>query len=245
MKRIFIFIGGLSVLFFPVQSQEIVHFLSKDSLKITADYYASEAQLPYILFFHQARSSRGEFRNIAPRFVKMGHSCLAVDLRSGNEMNYIVNETATLAKKEKLPHAMSDAVADIQAAIHYAFKKSNQPVILFGSSFSASLVLEEAVSDTLVAAVIAFSPGEYFRGISVKDSLTSLAKPFFVAGTKSEEKYIRELLSTANGNKGFLFFPEKGKGVHGAKTLSKDNPNSSEYWLSLVMFVRSLHLDIE
>jgi len=242
MKRTFLFIGLLVGLISSGRSQETISFRSGDGLKITADYYAAPRQSPYILFFHQAGSSRGEFRNIAPRFVKMGFNGLAVDLRSGNEMNFITNETAALAKNENLPHAMTDAIFDIRAAIRYAYGKSGRTVILFGSSYSASLVLEEAVSDTMVAAVIAFSPGEYFRNISVKDSLTGLDKPFFVTGTKSEEKYIRELMSTTTENKGFFFFPEEGNGVHGSRALWQDNPTSSEYWLSLVMFVRSLHL---
>jgi len=242
VKKILLGIGLLFGWGLSTQSQELVNFYSGDSLLIAADYYASDPQAPYVLFFHQARSSRGEYRSIAPRFVKMGFNGLAVDLRSGNEMNYITNETAVLAKNEKLNHTMTDAISDIRAAIHFAFEKSGKPVVLFGSSYSASLVLEEAKSNPHVSAVIAFSPGEYFRRTSVKDSLSGLDKSFFVTGTKSEEKYIRELMSTTHENKGSLFFPEKGNGVHGARALWNDNPNASEYWFSLVLFVRSLHL---
>jgi len=115
------------------------------------------------------------------------------------------------------------------------------PVLVFGSSYSASLVLEEAAKDSLINAVIAFSPGEYFRGQSVKDSIAGLSTPFFVAGTQHEKDYIIELLSMTNSPRGTIFIPEGGLGRHGASALWKSNNNSSEYWLALVMFVKSLN----
>ena len=69
--------------------QEMVFFTSSDGLKISADFYQSDPFQPYMIFMHQARSSRGEYKEIAPRFVKMGYNCLVVDLRSGGEMNYV------------------------------------------------------------------------------------------------------------------------------------------------------------
>ena len=54
--------------------QEMVFITSSDGLKITADFYQSDPFQPYMIFMHQARSSRGEYKEIAPRFVKMGYN---------------------------------------------------------------------------------------------------------------------------------------------------------------------------
>jgi hypothetical protein len=40
---------------------------------------------PYILLSHQAGSNRAEYAPIAPRLVKPGFNCLAIDQRSGGE----------------------------------------------------------------------------------------------------------------------------------------------------------------
>jgi len=221
--------------------QKQITFFSEDSLSITADLYEQDVNFPYVVFFHQAGSSRGEYREIAPRFLKMGYNALVVDLRSGKESNYVQNQTATKANELNLAREMIDARQDIRASVHHAQKlRNNQPVIVFGSSYSASLVLEEAVSDSLISAVIAFSPGEYFRGHSVKDSIEGLSIPYFVSGSQPEKDYIYELLSKTNSPGGVIFIPETRAGKHGASSLWSDNENSSEYWLALVMFIRSL-----
>lgn len=230
------------VLSLPVLSsgQEKLGLSASDGLEITADFYQADPFQPYMIFMHQAGSSRGEYNEIAPRFLKMGYNCLVVDLRSGGEMNYVQNETAKRAKQENIPHSMLDARRDVAAAVDYAFKASGKPVILFGSSYSATLALEEAKSDPKVQAVIAFSPGEYFPGHSVKETLAGFKKPYFVTGSLDEKPYIEELLSETNSSSGIIFSPQDGQGRHGASTLWKEEPSSSEYWLALIMFIRSL-----
>ena len=220
--------------------QEKVTFFSDDSLEITANFYQADPFQPYVVFFHQARSSKGEYNEIAPKFLKMGYNCLVVDLRSGGEMNYVQNETALRAKQNNIPQSMLDARKDVAAAVAYAFKASARPVILFGSSYSATLALEEAKSDPKVRAVVAFSPGEYFPGHSVKETLAGLKKPYFVTGSLNEVPYIEELLSETNSASGTIFSPQEGQGRHGASTLWKEEPASSEYWLALILFFRSL-----
>lgn len=227
----------------PVLSigQKQIAFFSEDSLSITADLYVQDKDFPYVVFFHQAGSSRGEYREIAPRFLKMGYNALVVDLRSGKESNFVQNQTAAKANELNLAREMIDARQDIRAATQYAQQLSNnQAVLVFGSSYSASLVLEEATRDSLINAVIAFSPGEYFRGHSVKNSIEGLSIPFFVSGSQAEKNYIQDLVSLTASPRGTIFIPENGFGKHGASSLWNSNENASEYWLALVMFVRSL-----
>ena len=229
------------LLFFPLalfgQKSEI-SIEATDGLVLTADLYESSPTSHYIILFHQAGSSRGEFLEIAPRFQKMGYNVLAVDLRSGSNMNYVNNESAERAREKHLAMEMLDAHKDITAAISHVQSLTSIPVILLGSSYSASLVLEEAAVNVGVKGVISFSPGEYFPGHSVKESIKCLDKPAFITATVQEEPFVTEL--TEGLVQRTLFVPQGGEGVHGARALWKENETSSEYWLALILFVRSL-----
>ena len=222
-------------------TKEKVSFPSTDGLEITADKYVADEDYPYILLFHQAGSSRGEFRDIAEKLLKLRYNCLAVDLRSGDNANFVNNETASRAREEGKPVSFLDARGDVVAAIDYASGLNASDVILLGSSYSASLVLLEGLKRPDVQAIIAFSPGEYFgKELRMEDSLKTCTKPLFVAVTKREEPYVKQMLSAFPENDYTLFRPET-RGVHGARALWDDNPSKDEYWLALLQFINNLN----
>lgn len=214
---------------------------SKDGVKVVADLYGSAQDAPYVLLFHQAESSRGEFPEIAGRIVKMGFNCIAADLRSGGEMNFVKNETAQQAKDLHLPTEYLDAWADIKATINYAWKLSNKPVILLGSSYSASLCLIEGKDNKNVQAVIAFSPGEYFGDkLKVSSLISGMNKPVFAACTPREYPYMEQLFKGVPATEKTLVKPSKGKGRHGASMLWENSDVSDEVWLQLMVFFRNM-----
>ena len=224
-------------------AQRIVTFPSEDDLTITADLYQQDKNFPFILLFHQANSSRGEYKETALKFEKMGYNCLAVDLRSGKEINYVQNETAARAAELKLPATYLDAEKDILAAIAYVKKISDKKVVLCGSSYSASLVMKVGNKNPDVLGVIAFSPGEYFEPrIVIKNFLTDYDKPIFVAATVKEKQFVQELTSDIPVENLTLFTPKQGEGIHGSKTLWEIYPESEEVWLSLLLFFKKLAL---
>lgn len=240
MKTILI-ISLAAILGMNHAGREKVTFRSSDGLVITADRYVVKEEYPYILLFHMLGSSRGEYIEIAEKLNKLNYNCLAVDLRTGKNSNYINNETARLAEQTGKPARLIDARMDVRAAIDYAWHENPKPVILFGSSFSASLCLVEGQSDDRVAAVIAFSPGEYFGDdLRIEDELDHFEKPLFVASTQRELPYIREMLSQVDPKYLTLFSPEDSPGVHGAKALWESSKDKDEYWLDLLVFFNSL-----
>jgi HJR/Mrr/RecB family endonuclease len=85
-------ISFLSTLNVEAQTARRVKFPSKDGVTITADMYEANPDYPWIVLFHKAQSSRGEFQRIAVKLNKLELNCMAVDLRSGKEANFIVNE---------------------------------------------------------------------------------------------------------------------------------------------------------
>lgn len=231
------------VLFFSFSliSQETVTFKAPDGLEITANLYEIDETLPYIVLFHQALSSKGEYKEIAIKLLKLGYNCLAVDLRSGGNFNYIQNETAIRAKKQGLSTEYLDAEQDIKAAVDWTYSKSNKKVIVLGSSYSASLCLKIAKNEPKIKTVIAFSPGEYFLPkIKIADELKGYLKPTFIASSKREFKYIEEMFTEVPTDYKTFFQPQEGDGVHGAKALWKDNKTNKEYWLALFLFFKTI-----
>jgi predicted alpha/beta hydrolase len=222
-------------------AQKNISFPSIDGLNITADFYENKEESPWLLLFHQANFSRGEYRETAERFVKIGYNCLAVDLRSGGEVNFVKNKTALEAKEKNLPTNYMDALQDIKASIEYAYSKSKKPIVILGSSYSASLCLMLAKDNNHVKAVIVFSPGEYFgKDNLIRDYIDGLSKPVFAASSVSEYKFMMELLNKVDNQKLTTFKPSEGAGIHGSKALWKENSSSDEYWLALLMFFNQI-----
>ncbi len=221
-------------------AQETITFNSKDGLPITADLYISSTQNPYIILLHQAGYSRGEYREIAPKLVNLGYNCLAIDLRSGNEVNYVKNETAAKAKEKNLPGNYLDALPDIHAAIDYVRQKSNKSVVLWGSSYSASLSLMVAPQELKIGALVVFSPGEYFEPSDfIKSKIGKISVPVLALSSKSENPELVDLLSVVPKSLVTIFKPTD-EGKHGSKALWESNKSNKEYWMAVTLFFSKL-----
>ena len=239
MRLIIISIFTFSFLF--LEAQEKVTFSAEDGLKITADLYETDPGNPYILLFHQAGYSRGEYRQIANKILKFGYNCLAVDLRAGGEVNYIQNHTALLAVQQGYSVDYLSSQKDIEAAIKWVKERSKKPMVLFGSSFSASLSLLVAKNNPDVKAVIVFSPGEFFAPErTIQSEIKDFEKPIFAASSQRETTYVVKLLSDVPSSNKTIFAPKTG-GEHGSKSLWESNPNNQEYWLALTMFFSKIN----
>lgn len=202
--------------------------------------YEVDPSYPWVVLFHMAESSRGEFQRIAPRLNKLEVNCIAVDLRSGKEENFIVNETYVLAKNTGLGTSYLDAEIDMKATIEKAYMIARKPVIVFGSSYSASLALKLANEMSQVKAVIAFSPGEYFgKKLDVASSVKGLSKPTFIACGSDEKKYTDPIANAVTSPKKIYFAPPKG-GAHGSKSLLKTTDGETEYWIQMINFIQKV-----
>lgn len=217
-------------------AQQTVTFPSRDGLTITADLYVVDVAKPYILLLHQARYSRGEYREIAPRLTKLGYNCLAIDQRSGDEVNFVKNETARLARERSLPTGYLDANQDVEAALDYIKSRTDLPIVIWGSSYSASLALIEASENLRIRAVVAFSPGEYFGQANlVGSSASKISVPTLLLSSKSECDAVARLAEGIKPSFKILFCPPDA-GQHGSKALWDSNSSSKAYWMSITTF---------
>ena len=187
-----------------------------------------------ILLFHQAGASKAEYVRIAPRLAAAGFDCLAVDQRSGGGANETVRalgrSTDFLA-----------AAPDFEAAFAWA-RARGRPVVIWGSSYSSSMAIMLAARHRgQVAAVLAFSPGEYFADDHVVTAAAArVDAPVFVtsAQSPSEIAAARAILSAVPGRANVQFVPTAG-GAHGSATLDPDrNRGGAEaVWQATLAFL--------
>jgi dienelactone hydrolase len=222
-----------------------ITFPSKDGLTVSADVYMSHPKnAPFIVLFHQAQWSRGEYREIAPKLTSMGFNSMAVDQRSGSEVNGVFNETFKEAEKAGKQTTYLDALQDMEAAIEYARTNyASGKLILWGSSYSASLVVKLAGDNPGTAdGVVAFAPGEYFEksgkgNTFVTQSAKAITCPVFITSARSEKELWFSIFE-ATQSKNKVYFIPKMEGEHGSKALWENKSAHKEYWAALIPFLK-------
>lgn len=221
-----------------------VQFKSLDNIMITGDLYlTNNPAAPFIILFHQAGWSRGEYREIAPKLNHMGFNCLAIDQRSGAEVNGVTNQTHAQALKKQLPTTYLDAYGDMEAALAFVRHTYHpQKLIIWGSSYSAALSLKLCADhNNEVQGVLAFSPGEYFEKLGktdhfITESVKSLRCPVFVTSAKRERAAWQPIFDSIPVKQKVSFIPES-RGNHGSRALWEKFEDSSAYWQAVQKFL--------
>ncbi len=216
-----------------------VEFPSIDGLIVNGNLYEVGNDKPVILLCHQAGYNRIEYADIAPKLNELGYNCMAIDQRSGGEFAEKSNETFLRAKKDELATDYLDAQQDIEAAINYLNKKFNKKIIIWGSSYSSSLVLFESLQNENVKASISFSPGDYFgsKKQSLKVIFSELKKPFFITSSKQEATILSALVDVNELKENQIQFVPQSNGFHGSKALWNGQKGAEEYWIAVTEFL--------
>ena len=219
-----------------------LEFKSLDGLLINGNLYEVDKDRPVILLCHQANYNKNEYNDIAPKLNEMGYNCLAIDQRSGGNFAGKPNETFQRAKDKGLPTDYVDAHQDIEAAIDFLSKKYNKKVIIWGSSYSSSLVLFESLQNKQVIASISFSPGDYFRDKkpSLSTVFAKIQKPFFITSSKQEATTLSTLVDKERLKENQVQFIPKSNGFHGSKALWEGQEGAEEYWTAITAFLSSI-----
>lgn len=246
---IFLFVVFVSLIVGVVTAEEAltIEFPSLDGLTITADDYIvhDTATSPFIILFHQAKWSRGEYRETAPKFNQLGYNCIAVDLRAGSQVKGVDNLTALRAIEAGKQTRFIDAMQDMIAAINYV-REHYQPktLLILGSSYSAGLALKIAGDHgKIVDGVLAFSPGEYFTKNDmppnwVASSAKQFAIPVFITSARKEKHRWINIYNEIRSKSKFSYTPAT-KGKHGSRALWEQFPDSESYWTVVQTFLKS------
>ncbi|MEO5494741.1 MAG: alpha/beta hydrolase [Sphingomonas sp.] len=216
-----------------------VELKAPDGLTVYGTYYPATAPKALILLFHQAGSSSGEYADIAPRLQREGFAALAIDQRVGGDL-YGANRTMA-AYKGKTDYL--GALPDLEAALAWG-KARGVPIVLWGSSYSASLVFliaNAADAKDSVKAVISFSPGEYFNDKKmVSAAAAKVTVPVFVtsANTMEEEAEAKAIVSATPATDRQQYIPRTG--IHGSSTLNatKNPGGADENWTAVLAFLK-------
>jgi len=222
----------------PATAPEKVYFTASDGVKVSAYMYKGVKTDPWVICFHQAGYSSGEYNEIAPDIVGKGFNCMVVDLRSGDRVNGVVNETAEVASAKGFNTSYLSAKNDMVAAVDFLLAKNDCKVILFGSSYSASLSLLMAAEDQRIFAVVAMSPGEYFKDeLNLRSKILKLNKPALVTCSKEEVPATKALVA---GLKTVTFYAPTTTGKHGASALWHSTPDREGYVMAVNSFLLGL-----
>lgn len=220
-------------------------FLASDSLEVRADLYmAHDRNAPFIVLFHQAGWSRGEYLEIAPKLNAMGFNCMAVDQRSGRAINGLTNITNQNATAAGKPTTYVDAIPDMLAAIEYAKENfSDGEFIIWGSSYSSALVLKLFGDDQdLADKSLSFAPGEYFTQFGkpadwVTSSAKNIQKPVFITSAKNEKNSWWNIYQEIPAPNKAHFLPTT-EGNHGSRALWDQFSDSKDYWAAVEAFLK-------
>lgn len=219
-----------------------VEFKSLDGLLISGNLYEIGKDKPVLLLCHQATYNKWEYEDIAPRLNELGYNCLAIDQRSGGDFAGKPNETYDRAKAKGLATEFIDAQQDIKAAITFLSKKYEQKIIIWGSSYSASLVLFESLENKNVAASISFSPGDYFGNSkpSIATVFPKNEKPFLITSSKREAIELSKSVIKNQLKENQIQFVPASDGFHGSKALWVGKKGAEEYWSAIIDFLKSI-----
>lgn len=216
-----------------------IELTADDGLLVTGNVYEAAQPKAVILLFHQAGSSKDEYASIAPKLTEAGFSALAIDQRSGGNL-FGKNETAARVKGKA---GYRDALHDLEAALAWGLM-SKKPVIVWGSSYSSSLVFELAAKHPAgVAALLSFSPGEYLGpGTPVRDAAGNVKVPVFVTAAKdpAELSAAKAIFDAVVGTSKVFSTPQTA-GVHGSSTLidARNPAGAKENWQPVLAFLKS------
>lgn len=221
-----------------VPAAEAVTLRASDGVVVHGLHYPAAKPKATILLFHQAGSNKNEYATIAPRLVKAGYSALAIDQRSGGGQFEGRNATVEAIGESG---NYGDAVPDLKAAIAWA-ESRGAPVILWGSSYSSALLFPIAAKHSgKLAALFAFSPGEYIDGVSIRDSAARVDEPLFITSAKDagEIAAAKTIFDASPSTMKTVFVPSAG-GVHGSSTLiaARNASGADENWTAVLAFLK-------
>lgn len=204
-----------------VARAETVATTAADGVTVYGETYYADLpdSAPLLSLFHQAGSNgRGEYGPLTDWFNGLGYRVIAWDQRSGD--GYFGADNRTAAEADG-PDGYCDAYPDIEAGVAYAHEAARgAPLIIWGSSYSASLVWRAAAEHPeVVDGVVAMSTatGGKLDQCGALIGLPGVADPGLAVWPQKEEKQAKALKSLLSAKDIKVLIVKDG--VHGSSTL--------------------------
>ena len=225
-------------------AQQVV-FPAPDGGEVHATWYPAEGGArAVILAFHQGGASgEAEYAPIAPALNAAGFTVLAVDQRAGGELFGGTNRTAAARGDDP---GYCDAMPDLEGALAYArAERPGEPLVLWGSSYSAALVLRLAGAEPEgVAGVLAFSPASggplaACRGEEVSGAIDAPVLILRPAGEMERPSAVEQAETfRRQGHRVFVADP----GTHGSSMLVEERVGgpTAGTWQVVMAFLEAL-----
>lgn len=133
------------------------------------------------------------------------------------------------------PHTAPDSLTALAKRAVSEIYSCDRPseVLIIGSGRYASVALLTSLRDFRIKSAVALSPGEYFKGYKVADTLARLSVPVLALYRREEHIMVRSIFKTTN-RKLIVFSPTLHKnGYHALTDMGK---SSGEAWLAFSIF---------
>jgi alpha-beta hydrolase superfamily lysophospholipase len=187
-------------------------------------------------------SGEAEYGPIAPRLNREGYDVLVIDQRAGGELFDGINRTVQANGNET---DYCKAAADLDGTLAWARVQANgRPLILWGSSYSAALVLRLAATNPEAAiAVLAFSPasGGPMAACRSEEVSDRIRVPVLALRPRSEMELASAIAQAerfrAQGHQVFV----ADAGTHGSSMLVEERVEApvDSTWVAVLAFLRS------
>ena len=156
------------------------------------------------------------------------------------KVNGVKNQTHKDAKKKDKKTKYPNAFPDLEATLAYVSKTySPSKTIVWGSSYSSSLVFILAAKHKEIDAVLSFSPGEYFEfeDKKIEDWAAQVDCPVFVTSSRKEGEDCGVIFKKASNENNVQYIPEVS-GFHGSKALWEEKKGHEGYWDAVGTFLQ-------
>lgn len=227
----------------PVFAQRVT-FPASDGVIVHGTWYrAGGLGSALVLAFHQGGASgEAEYGPIALRLNREGYDVLAIDQRAGGSLFGGTNRTVQARGGET---GYCEAAPDLEGTLAYAREHAGgNPIILWGSSYSAALVLRLAATNPEgVIAVLAFSPasGDPMVGCTGEEVSDRIGIPVLALRPRSEmeRESVAEQAELLRGQGHQTFTADPGE--HGSSMLVEERVGASTEptWEVVLQFLHS------
>ena len=165
-------------------------FRSSDGVSLAATLYpAKQPNPPGLILVHMLGSDRHAWEPFAARAQREGYVCIAVDLRGHGDSRNVGGQQVSY--KNFTTQDWLAALKDIEAGRQSLIEHGANPkdIALVGASIGANLVLNYAVDQNDVPAIVLVSPGLDYKGVKTDTQIAAYGKRPCLLVTSEGDSY--------------------------------------------------------